>query len=85
MSHASQFHSHSKFPGIITLICATTENPSYCINAALLSRCRVIKLEKLETEDVLEILHRALDQLDIECVESSENITNIERKDGSRQ
>ncbi|KAF9979962.1 Werner helicase interacting protein 1 [Modicella reniformis] len=37
--------------GIITLIGATTENPSFRINSALLSRCRVLMLEKLSLED----------------------------------
>ena len=36
--------------GIISLIGATTENPSFSIISALLSRCQVIKLDKLDTE-----------------------------------
>lgn len=46
--------------GAITLIGATTENPSFTLNSALLSRCRVIVLEKLTTENILEILKRSL-------------------------
>lgn len=46
--------------GTITLIGATTENPSFEINAALLSRCRVFVLEQLETSDIAAILRRAL-------------------------
>lgn len=46
--------------GDITLIGATTENPSFEVNSALLSRCRVVVLPKLETESVEAILHRAL-------------------------
>lgn len=46
--------------GAITLIGATTENPSFSLNSALLSRCRVIVLEKLTTENILEILKRSL-------------------------
>lgn len=46
--------------GTITLIGATTENPSFSLNSALLSRCRVIVLEKLSTENVFEILSRSL-------------------------
>lgn len=46
--------------GTIVLIGATTENPSFSLNSALLSRCRVIVLEKLESTDVLLILKRAL-------------------------
>lgn len=46
--------------GTITLIGATTENPSFSLNSALLSRCRVIVLEKLSTENILDILKRSL-------------------------
>lgn len=46
--------------GAITLIGATTENPSFSLNSALLSRCRVIVLEKLSTENIIEILKRSL-------------------------
>lgn len=46
--------------GIITLIGATTENPSFEVNGALLSRCRVFVLEKLSAEDVKKLLKRAL-------------------------
>lgn len=42
------------------MIGATTENPSFSLNSALLSRCRVIVLEKLSTENVIEILKRSL-------------------------
>ncbi len=46
--------------GSIILIGATTENPSFEINAALLSRCKVFVLQSLETEDLVELLHHAL-------------------------
>ena len=46
--------------GSIVLIGATTENPSFEINSALLSRCKVFVLHALETEDILELLHHAL-------------------------
>lgn len=46
--------------GKITLIGATTENPSFSLNSALLSRCRVIVLEKLSTQNVLVILENAV-------------------------
>ena len=46
--------------GSIILIGATTENPSFEINAALLSRCKVFVLQALATEDLLELLARAL-------------------------
>jgi putative ATPase len=46
--------------GDIVLVGATTENPSFELNAALLSRCRVVVLEPLSTEDLQEVLLRAL-------------------------
>ena len=46
--------------GSITLIGATTENPSFEINAALLSRCKVFVLKELTEEDLTEMLSRAL-------------------------
>ena len=46
--------------GSIILIGATTENPSFEINSALLSRCRVFVLQALKTEELTELLHRAL-------------------------
>ena len=42
--------------GTITLIGATTENPSFEVNAALLSRCRVVVLEPLPPDDLATIL-----------------------------
>jgi len=46
--------------GTIRLIGATTENPSFEINAALISRCRVYTLVALSEEDVIALLRRAL-------------------------
>src|ERR1700755_1706393 len=46
--------------GTIRLIGATTENPSFEINAALLSRCRVYTLQALSQGDVVALLERAL-------------------------
>jgi putative ATPase len=46
--------------GTIRLIGATTENPSFEINAALLSRCRVYTLVALSEEQIVALLHRAL-------------------------
>ncbi|XP_057555807.1 ATPase WRNIP1 isoform X5 [Hippopotamus amphibius kiboko] len=57
--------------GTITLIGATTENPSFQVNAALLSRCRVIVLEKLPAEAVVTILMRAINSLGIHVLDSS--------------
>jgi putative ATPase len=46
--------------GAIRLIGATTENPSFELNAALLSRCRVYTLQPLTEADIVTLLHRAL-------------------------
>lgn len=46
--------------GSIVLIGATTENPSFEINNALLSRCRVFVLKELSSEDILILLKRAI-------------------------
>ncbi|WP_448517629.1 replication-associated recombination protein A [Pseudothermotoga sp.] len=48
--------------GTIVLIGATTENPSFEIIAPLLSRCRVIQLKPLTTEDLLKIMKRAVER-----------------------
>ena len=50
--------------GTVTLIGATTENPSFEIIGALLSRSRVFVLEQLRTEDVATLVRRALDDED---------------------
>ncbi|BGP49432.1 DNA-dependent ATPase mgs1 [Rhodotorula kratochvilovae] len=46
--------------GTISLIASTTENPSFRVNTALLSRCRVFVLQKLTPDDIFRILVRAL-------------------------
>src|ERR671924_508828 len=46
--------------GTVTLIGATTENPSFEVNSALLSRCRVFALRPLEEHDLREVVLRAL-------------------------
>ena len=46
--------------GSIIMIGATTENPSFEINNALLSRCKVFVLQALTAEDLLELLHHAM-------------------------
>lgn len=47
------------------MIGATTENPSFQLNNALLSRCRVIVLEKLTVDHVEQILQNALDTMGV--------------------
>ncbi len=46
--------------GSIILIGATTENPSFEVNGALLSRCKVFVLQALKTEDLVKLLKRAI-------------------------
>lgn len=46
--------------GSITLIGATTENPSFEVNSALLSRCRVFVLKALEEQDLVQLLRNVL-------------------------
>ena len=46
--------------GTITFIGATTENPSFALNNALLSRARVYVLKSLQADDIAAILRRAL-------------------------
>ena len=46
--------------GSIILVGATTENPSFEINSALLSRCKVFILKALEEDDLVEMLRRAV-------------------------
>ena len=46
--------------GVVTLIGATTENPSFEVIRPLLSRCQLYILKPLEKDDLLELLHRAI-------------------------
>lgn len=50
--------------GLVTLIGATTENPSFEVISALLSRCQVYVLENLTEEDLKGIIHRAINEDD---------------------
>ena len=54
--------------GTITLIGATTENPSFSVNSALISRCRVVVLDKLSPNVIIEILSKALEELKITII-----------------
>ncbi len=51
---------HHVESGLITLIGATTENPSFEVNPALMSRCRVFTLKALSDTDISEVVDRAL-------------------------
>jgi len=66
--------------GTITFIGATTENPSFCLNNALLSRCRVISLEKLDKYAVEDILTRALEHENIAIGEEDVDAVTISKK-----
>jgi putative ATPase len=48
--------------GVITLIGATTENPSFEVNSALLSRCQVYVLKPLEEVDLIKLLSQAMEK-----------------------
>lgn len=56
--------------GEIILIGATTENPSFSINNALLSRCRVIVMEKLNCDDLYSILVKAAEALNVGVIDT---------------
>ena len=51
--------------GTVTLVGATTENPSFEVNAALLSRCRVVILRALKPEELIILMKRALNDNEI--------------------
>lgn len=72
--------------GTITLIGATTENPSFNLNSALLSRCRVIVLHKLSVANLSSILKRAVISLEgiIHVADKNEsNLQNISEENTS--
>ena len=76
--------------GTIILLGATTENPSFSLNGALLSRCRVIVLEKLEPSEIMKILRRALAtykavELKLESAESGRHEELLDKLDYSPQ
>ncbi|XP_030408152.1 ATPase WRNIP1 [Gopherus evgoodei] len=62
--------------GTVTLIGATTENPSFQVNSALLSRCRVIVLKKLSVEAMETILMRAIKSLGVRVLGQDEQHTS---------
>jgi putative ATPase len=58
---------HAVEDGLVTLIGATTENPYFEVNSALLSRCTVIELQALSEEELVRILERGVAALDAEA------------------
>ena len=57
--------------GLVTLIGATTENPYFEVNSALLSRCQLFQLEPLTEDDVAAIVRRGEEALGVELAEDS--------------
>jgi putative ATPase len=55
--------------GLVTLIGATTENPYFEVNSALLSRCQIYELEPLSEEELALIVRRGADALEAELSE----------------
>lgn len=75
--------------GTITLIGATTENPSFEVNSALLSRCQVYVLKALQPDDLVRLIRQAiskdeyLSQYDIQ-LDETEALINISGGDGRK-
>ena len=68
---------HSVESGLLILIGATTENPSFEVNAALLSRMQVLRLDYLNDEDLIVLINRAL-KTDSILRNASIEITNMD-------
>jgi putative ATPase len=63
--------------GTITLIGATTENPSFEVISALLSRCQVVTLNPLSKESIVKIIQRATRTLNLSNTKISRSIINL--------
>ena len=75
--------------GIITLIGATTENPSFEVNSALLSRCQVYILKSLDKEGLIKLIHHAINEDDFLSkkniqIEETEALINLSGGDARR-
>ena len=75
--------------GIITLIGATTENPSFEVNSALLSRCQVYVLKALQEKDLVKLMQQAIDKDEILQqqeikLQETEAMINISGGDGRK-
>lgn len=66
---------HAVETGVVTLIGATTENPSFEVIRPLLSRCQLYVLKSLEQEDLEELIHRAITE---DLILKEKNITIAE-------
>ena len=63
--------------GALTLIGATTENPRYEVISALLSRVRVYELAALASEDVVVLLHRAVERGEVGSIELDDDAAQL--------
>lgn len=72
--------------GLITLIGATTENPSFELNSALLSRLSVYVLESLKADELAQILQRALTHENLTTMDkpAQDNVVNASGGDARR-
>lgn len=75
--------------GIITLIGATTENPSFEVNSALLSRCQVYILKSLDKEGLIKLINHAIKEDDFLSkenirIEETEALINLSGGDARR-
>jgi putative ATPase len=75
--------------GIITLIGATTENPSFEVNSALLSRCQVYVLKALQEKDLVKLMQQAIDNDEVLKqqtiqLQETEALINISGGDGRK-
>ena len=72
--------------GLITLIGATTENPSFALNNALLSRLKVYILKSLSDEDLQQLLQQSIDALDVDKsnieINPQQRLTLVRAADG---
>src|SRR5207244_2037763 len=66
--------------GIVTLIGATTENPYFEVNSALLSRCQIYELEPLSEEQLAVVVRRGVEELGTELAD--ELVERIARRAG---
>jgi len=75
--------------GIVTLIGATTENPSFEVNSALLSRCQVYVLKPLDEKDLIQLLNTAINKDEELCkkkieLKETEALINISGGDARK-
>lgn len=71
--------------GVLTLIGATTENPAFELNSALLSRLSVYVLESLKVEDLMILIERACQKLDLSLEEKSKRSIAIAAQGDARR